>query len=176
MGNNFLEYGNVILRALEPEDIELLYNWENNSEIWNLSNTKSPFSKHILAQYIKESFRDIYETKQLRLIIKTSSGDPVGAIDLFDIDPYHQRAGIGILISKTKNRGKGYASDALQALCNYALNIIGLHQLYANISEDNITSLNLFEKAGFTVSGEKTDWLKTLDGWKKELILQKILS
>jgi diamine N-acetyltransferase len=174
MDNN-LKFGNISLRALEPDDIGLLYIWENNTEIWQVSNTRSPFSKHILAKYINDSEGDIYEIKQLRLIIQNETNVPVGSIDLFDIDPYHQRAGIGILIHKTEERRKGYALDALHAMENYCMNYIGLRQLYANIQVSNEASLKLFEKAGFKVSGVKKDWLRTPTGWEDELFLQKNL-
>jgi len=173
--NEILKYGNICLRALEPEDVDLLYQWENDTSLWELSNTVMPFSKFLLQKYIDESIRDIYDTKQLRLIIQTTEGISVGAIDLFDFEPYHRRAGIGILIHKTEERGKGYASDALQALCNYASNVLGIHQLYANITTDNTASLGLFQSAGFKISGTKKEWLKTLTGWKDEYLVQKFL-
>ena len=173
--NNFLKYGKISLRPLEPEDIDLLYQWENDMEIWEISNTKTPFSRYILAEYIKNSHKDIYETKQLRLIIQNEENCPVGAVDLFDFEPYHQRAGVGILIHKTEDRNQGYATDALNALFDYSLNVLGLKQLYANISEDNPQSIALFEKAGFIKSGTKISWLKTPDGWKDELFFQKMV-
>ena len=173
---NLLSYGKISLRPLEPDDIELLYQWENNIEIWNVSNTRTPYSKYILAEYLKESSKDIYETKQLRLIIQNKSNEPVGAVDLFDFDPYHMRAGIGILIHKFENRNQGYASDALVAMFGYALEILGLKQLFANISAKNEISIHLFKKAGFTQSCVKKNWLKTLDGWEDEIMLQKMLT
>jgi diamine N-acetyltransferase len=174
--NNSLQYGKISLRPLEPEDIDLLYQWENDMEIWEMSNTKAPFSRYILAEYIKDSHRDIYETKQLRLIIQNEENRPVGAVDLFDFEPYHQRAGVGILIHKSEDRNLGYATDALKALFGYSLNVLGLKQVYANISEDNKQSVALFEKTGFEKSGTKRNWLKTPAGWKDELFFQKILS
>ena len=173
--NNQLKYGKISLRPLEPEDIELLYKWENNLEIWEVSNTKTPFSKHILAQYLIESAKDIYETKQLRLIIQNENSVPVGAIDLFDFEPYHLRAGVGVLIHNNSDKNRGYATDALQALANYTFEILGLKQLYANIASDNINSIKLFEKSGFVQVGIKRDWLKTTTGWKDEILFQKIL-
>jgi diamine N-acetyltransferase len=173
--NKFLKYGKISLRPLEPEDVELLYAWENDRKIWEMSNTKTPFSRYILAEYIKNSHKDIYETKQLRLIIQNVENHAVGAVDLFDFEPYHQRAGVGILIHKTENRNQGYATDALNALFDYSLNVLGLKQLYANISEDNHQSITLFEKTGFEKTGTKTSWLKTPTGWKDELFYQKML-
>ncbi|HSO86623.1 MAG TPA: GNAT family N-acetyltransferase [Draconibacterium sp.] len=173
--NNQLSYGRISLRAIEPDDIELLYQWENNMEIWNVSNTRTPFSKYILAEYIKESVKDIYETKQLRLIIQNENLEPVGAVDLFDFDPYHMRAGIGILIHQKENRNHGYATDALNAIFNYSLEALGLKQLYANIACKNDISIHLFEKVGFEKVGIKKNWLKTLHGWEDEIMLQKML-
>jgi diamine N-acetyltransferase len=170
-----LTYGKISLRAVEPEDIDLLYHWENNMEIWNVSNTRTPYSKYILAEYLKESAKDIYETKQLRLIIETLEGEPVGAVDLFDFDPYHMRAGIGILINRAENRNHGYGFDALNAIFDFAVESLGLKQLYANISIKNEVSIHLFEKAGFEQSGIKKNWLKTSTGWEDEVLLQKML-
>lgn len=173
--NNQLQYGKITLRPLEPSDIDLLYQWENNLEVWEISNTKTPFSRHILAQYLMEAAKDIYETKQLRLIIQNGNLEAVGAVDLFDFEPYHQRAGVGILIHNKNDRNKGYASDALHALSNYSLEVLGLKQLYANITADNTNSIQLFKKVGFQKSGIKKDWRKALTGWKDEILFQKIL-
>ncbi len=173
--NNQLNYGKISLRPLEPDDIGLLYQWENNMDIWNVSNTKTPFSKYILAEYLKESAKDIYETKQLRLIIQNEAFTPVGAVDLFDFDPYHMRAGIGILIHNAENRKQGYATDALYAIFGYAVEVLGLNQLFANIATKNDASIRLFEKAGFTQSGIKKNWLKTTTGWEDEIMFQKML-
>jgi diamine N-acetyltransferase len=174
MSGKKLENGKVRFRALEPDDVDLLYEWENNAEIWEVSNTYEPFSKYVLSKYIKESQRDIYEAKELRMIIETLDGNAVGAIDLFDFDPFHLRAGVGILIHDEKNRNQGYASDALQLLCNYAHNYLRLHQLFANISEENLASIQLFTSNGFEQCGTKKDWRNTLDGWKAELLFQKL--
>ena len=173
-----LKNESVILRALEPEDLEFLYQVENNPEIWNISNTISPFSKYILKQYIENSHHDIYTNKQLRLIIATieNPGNPVGAIDLFDFDPYHMRAGIGILIHNEVDRKKGYAFAALNTLIKYCFNHLHFHQLYCNISADNSKSIHLFEKAGFIKAGNKKEWLKTIGGWEDELFFQLIHS
>jgi diamine N-acetyltransferase len=174
--NNHLSYGQIILRALEPEDIELLYIWENDSALWEVSHSRAPFSRHLLAQYLKEATRDVYEQKQVRLIIQTLQLEAVGAIDLFDFDPYHQRASVGILIYRSEDRRHGFATDALQALENYAKNILGIRQLSANISEDNRASIYLFEKAGYQVTGIKKQWLRSANGWKDEWFFQKLLT
>ena len=165
----------ISLRALEPEDLELLYQWENDSSLWHLSNTLVPFSKYILKQYLENAHRDIYEQKQLRLIIQhNETGLDIGAIDLFDFDPTHRRAGIGILIASTKDRRKGYARESLETLMSYCFKVLHLHQLYCSIGTDNRESLNLFQGVGFKLVGEKKEWIYNGKGFDGELLLQCI--
>ena len=164
----------ITLRAIEPEDIELLYSWENDPEIWEVSHTLVPYSKYILALYIKNSDKDIYETKQLRLMIETNEGKTVGAIDLFDFEPHHSRVGVGLLIHNQEDRSKGYASEALDLLITFCFKKLNIHQLYANIESRNKVSLGLFEKHGFRICGTKKEWLRTDTGWKDEMMLQLI--
>ncbi len=170
----YLSNDTVTLRAIEPEDIEMLYTWENDPEIWEISHTLVPYSKYILALYIKNSDKDIYETKQLRLMIDDPYGKTVGAVDLFDFDPYHSRAGIGILIHNREDRSKGYASSALELLITWCFNKLNIHQLYANIESGNKISRSLFEKQGFQLCGTKKEWLMSSSGWKDEVMMQLI--
>ena len=164
----------VILRALEPADIDMLYKWENNSRLWRVSSTTVPFSRFILEEFINSSSKDIFETRQLRLIIEENDNNcVVGAIDLFDYDPFHQRAGVGILIDE-EFRQKGYAVEALELLCNYASQFLHIHQLYCNIAVDNLGSISLFENCGFVKCGHRRDWLRTVDGYIDDYIFQKV--
>ena len=165
---------NISLRALEPSDIDVLYKWENDTSAWQLSNTLTPFSKHVLEQYLSVSHNDIYTTKQLRLVISDSDKRPVGCVDLFDFEPAHHRSGVGILISDKNDRGKGYASETLDVFIPYCFNTLNLRQLYCNITSDNEHSLALFKKYGFQISGTKKQWIRHGNAWKDEHLLQLI--
>jgi diamine N-acetyltransferase len=165
----------INLRALEPEDLELLYEWENNSTYWTISNTVTPFSKYTLKRYMENSHKSIYETGQLRLMIEIiNEKKTIGTIDIFDFDPFHKRAGIGILIADAKQRRKGYASMALKCLIEYCFKTLQLHQLYCNILANNCESMDLFKKQGFVQTGIKKEWVKTSDGYLDEYIFQLI--
>jgi len=167
---------NLILRALEPSDVDLLYEWENNEKLWHLSNTITPFSRFTLEQYILNSHQDIYTTKQLRLMIDKkdpNQNNPIGSIDLFDFDPSNKRAGIGILITDDE-RNKGYASEALELLISHCFGTLQLHQIYCNISADNQVSLQLFKKHNFISVGLKKEWIFVQGRWEDEYIFQLI--
>ncbi|NVK09044.1 MAG: GNAT family N-acetyltransferase [Tenacibaculum sp.] len=164
----------IKLRALEPEDLEFLFQIENNESFWEVSHTQAPFSKFLLKQYLENAHLDIFEAKQLRLVIdKKSTGKSVGMIDLFDFNPQHKRAGIGILIHPDFQQ-KGFASEALQLLINYCFTHLHLHQLYANITNNNTNSLHLFEKQNFKQIGIKKDWIFYNGTYKDELLFQLI--
>jgi diamine N-acetyltransferase len=170
-----MKYKEIKLRAVEPEDLELLYEWENENEYWIISNTTVPFSKYTLKRYIENSHRNIYEAGQLRLMIEhISSGTTIGAIDLFDFDAFHKRAGIGVLIANKAFRKKGYATMALTCLIDYCFKSLLLHQLYCNILENNHESLLLFKKMGFVEAGRKNDWILTKEGYVTEIMFQLI--
>ena len=160
-----LENNTIRLRAPEPEDLDKLYLWENDASLWEMGSTLSPYSRYVLKQYIAESKLDIYDRKQLRLIIELEeSGTTVGTIDLYDFDPHHRRAGVGILVDAAHQR-KGYAKTALKLLIHYAFTFIKIHQLYAYIPVTNTPSLLLFEQCGFETMGILKDWLFTANGY-----------
>jgi diamine N-acetyltransferase len=162
----------IILRALEPEDLDFLYQIENNESFWEISHTQTPFSKYILRQYLENAHLDIYESKQLRFLIEEkSTKKQVGMIDLFDFNPQHKRAGIGILIHPDFER-KGFASETLSILINYSFSHLQLHQLYANISSSNSKSLKLFKKHKFEEVGVKKDWILSEGKFKDEVLFQ----
>lgn len=165
----------IKLRALEPTDLDVLYQWENDTTIWLVSGTITPFSKLVLKQYIVDTHQDIYTAKQLRLMIELlQEKKPIGCIDLFDFDPKNKRAGIGILIGDTKARNNGYASEALTLLIQYAFTVLDLHQLYANILIENEQSAQLFKKHSFQKIGIKKDWILSDGKWLDECTLQLI--
>ncbi len=154
----FIKSEHIYLRALEPGDLAVLYTTENNTSVWKVSNTLTPYSKAILELYLETAHQDIYTTKQLRLMICESSTDKaIGTIDLFDFDPMNARVGVGVLIFEDF-RNKGYASEAIDLVKDYASKTLLLNQLFCNISASNKESVSLFEKCGFEKIGTKKQW------------------
>jgi diamine N-acetyltransferase len=165
---------NIQLRALEPEDLQFLFDTENDESFWEVSHTQAPFSKFLLKQYLENAHLDVFEAKQLRLIIQENTNEkPVGIIDLFDFNPQHKRAGIGILIH-TEHQQNSFASEALKLLIDYCFTHLNLHQLYANITSDNEKSISLFTKHQFKIIGIKKDWILSKNTFKDEILLQLI--
>jgi diamine N-acetyltransferase len=172
-----MEGVNVKLRAPEPADIDFIYLMENNPAIWHIGNTFLPYSRFQIEQYVLSTEHDIFSERQFRLIIETKpeglSGKSIGAIDLFDFDPFHKRAGLGILIIEGERR-KGFAGEALDLITDYCFNILNLHQVYCSVSANNTASIRLFQKAGFKRCGLKKEWRLDGENWIDEIIFQLI--
>lgn len=165
---------NIFLRALEPEDLDFIHSIENDESIWEMSNTQTPYSKFLIKQYLEHAHQDIYEAKQLRLVISHYNDVTLGLIDLFDFDFKNKRAGVGILVNNINDRLKGYGEEALKLLVEYSFKHLCLHQVYCNISEDNFASIKLFTKIGFKKVGLKKDWNYVNGSYKNEYIYQLI--
>lgn len=167
----------VLLRPLEPTDLEFLYAIENDESLWEVSNTSQPFSRVLLKEYLMNAHRDIYDVKQMRLVIELKGdGRSLGLIDLFEFEPKHRRVGVGVLIFTAQERGKGYAKEALQLMTNFAFKHLNVHQVFANITHDNEPSIRLFEAAGFQKMAEKKDWIFTDGKFKDEYSYQLLKS
>ena len=165
----------IQLRAMEPEDIDAIYAWENDPQIWVYSAAHQPFSRYALQKFIEEqSQSDIYTSRQLRLIAENDDHQSVGCIDLYDFDPYHKRVAIGVL-TDSKMRGKGYGNMMLKAVEDFAKEHIGIHQLYCIVSTDNTQSVKLFKVAGYLEAGILKEWIFDNGRWIDALVFQKII-
>ena len=165
------------LRAVELSDVDLLYEWENDIGLWQVSNTMRPFSRYALEDYVLNSQnQSLYSAKQMRLMIDVEIDNAIftiGCIDVYDYEAKDAKAGIGIFICKNE-RKKGYAQKAISLLENIMRNIYNIHQLYAFITEDNQKSIKLFEKSGYIFTSSLKDWVLTNSKYKNVNVYQKI--
>jgi len=170
----FLKGELVYLRKMEPEDLSFLYDVENNMTFWHVSETKAPYSRWELKQYIENYCYDIFTTKELRLIIcNCKTGKPIGIIDLFEYHPLHNRCGVGLLVVPECAR-QGFASEALGLVMSYAFGTLLVKQIWCTIDVKNTASIALFEKAGFKQCGTLKEWKHSADGYSDVFVYQCI--
>lgn len=168
----FIKNKNISLRALEKSDLAYLYKIENEASARQYGDSLMPHSKFVLEAFIKNADKDISISKQLRLVIEhNSSCETIGVVDLYDYSAHHQRAAVGIWVDEAM-RQQGYALEALESLKNYAFDILLLHQLFCYINVDNMASVHLFQKAGFSISGTLKAWHRQKSGFTDTLVLQ----
>lgn len=163
----------IELRALEPDDLSLLYLWESQRDAWLTSNTTAPYSRHSLWKYQENYDADIYSSQQLRMmIVRLSDGAAVGTIDIFHFSPANRRAELGIFVAEAYRR-QGLALAALSVSMQYAFTRLGLHQLYATVAAGNAAARSLFARAGFTTTATLSDWLLADDTHYHDALLMQ---
>ena len=140
------------LRLLEPSDLEFLERIENDTRLWKYSNTTKPFSNEVLKIYIQNAKQDIVDAGQQRLVTVESDSNKLGLIDLFDYEPKHARAAVGVVIVE-ECRGKGYAKEASQMVIDFCFKKLGLRKISLGVIEDNVAAVQLYDKLGFIQEG-----------------------
>lgn len=172
MNQTFLTNDRIYLRAVEPEDLDTMYEMENDPAMWDVSSFTVPYSRYVLRQYIEGSQSDMFADKQLRLmIVRREDNCTLGTIDVTDFAPLHSRGAVGIAVHR-KFRQDGYAADGLRLLCDYVFGFLCIKQLYAHVPTSNEASLRLFLSCGFTQCGLLKDWIQTPAGFRDAALLQ----
>lgn len=163
------------LRAPEPEDLGVMIFFENSSSVWEVSNATGPYSRFYLKQYIETNQNDLYEDRQLRLMIENPDKQVVGIIDLCNFDPFHNRAEVGIVVADSY-QNKGIGKLALQLLIEHCFDFLGIHQLFAYIDVTNEACRKLFKKCGFIECAYLKEWMRTGKNYRDVVMVQCINS
>lgn len=137
------------LRSVDSSDVGTILLWENDPELAAFSDPHEPYTREQIKQFIINQQLGFKANGQIRLMIEVG-GCIVGAIDLFDYDG--QQAEVGILIYKSYNRGRGYATDALNCVKTHAQSL-HITSLKAVTDSKNSAANALFRRCGFV----KTD-------------------
>lgn len=171
MKMDLLQKNGYRLRAPEPEDLDCMMQFENTPSLWEVGNATGPYSRFFLKQYIESNKNDLYADNQLRLMLETPQKEVVGIVDVFNFEPFHGRAEVGIVIAEAY-RKQGIGKLALGLLIEYCFVYLGLHQLYAHIDLTNEASLRLFKTVGFTECGCLKEWMRTGKTYRDVVVMQ----
>jgi len=142
-----LQGENIILRSPQLQDATYLMSWENNEEVMKYSTEPEVYSLEQIREYIK-GIHDVYLDKQLRFMICRGE-EPIGTIDLYNVDQTNSSALIGILIADVNERGNGLGSEAHTLVRDYCRDILGLQRLEVDVQVENKRSIRFFEANGY---------------------------
>ena len=148
---------NTTLRALEPEDLELLYTIENDRETWEVTSAKVCYSRYAIKQYLATQPQEINIAGEMRLVITTGEGEAVGLIDLTNYSATDRSAEIGITLLKS-HRGKGHGKEAIEEIEQFAKEMLNLRMLYAHTFAGNETANKLFTSCGYQAVATLPEW------------------
>ncbi len=142
----------VYLRALEPEDYQLLHKWRNDEEIGHcFSGTRRFTSTLNEKKWIEDK---IFDKNSVSCAICLKDTDEfIGCVFLSGIDWLNRSGCTAIFIGAKEHWGKGYATDALVLILKHAFHDKGLERIGAQVHEDNSGSLRMHEKCGYKQEG-----------------------
>lgn len=169
-----IEYKDVVLRAIEESDLELLKEMINDPEIETMT---GGYSFPVSTFQQKKWFEGLSSRKgELRLIIETTEHGPIGLVMLTDMDWKNRTAEIHSKITGRNNiRGKGYGTQASEALISYAFKQLNFHCVYTYSIDYNIASQRVLEKCGFKKEGSLRERIYK-DGKHHNVTVWSILS
>jgi len=168
-----LEDDRIKLRAVEPDDLELLYAWENDVTLWDVGNTRQPYSRFALREYIAQCDKTIYETSQLRLMITDKQTlQVVGTVDLFDFDIHNSKIAFGLYVH-ADFQGRGFARSALRLVEAYVFDFLALNQLYCHIAVSNVASISMFVKENYEQNTVLKQWIRISDKFEDVVVFQR---
>ena len=151
-----LEGENVYLSPINVDDYPIYTKWLNNSNINKYLTMQNQLlslnkEKEILERLSYEEF--------IFSIVKVDNDELIGNIGLNNIDYKNGSAELGIFIGEEDNLSKGYGSEAIKLLINYAFNNLRLHNIMLTVYADNIRAIKCYNKCGFKEFGRRCEAL-----------------
>jgi RimJ/RimL family protein N-acetyltransferase len=142
----------VYLRALEPEDAELIQRWYGHADTarlmgeWPRSLARRRADAEAAAT---EAGRDWFAF----VICLLDDDRPVGRIDVFEIDRYNGSAGFGLAIGEHDERGRGLGTDAVNVILDFCFGQLRLERVWLVTDSVNLRAQRVYEKAGLVHEG-----------------------
>ena len=141
--------GNIVLRAMQEEDLKKSIGWVNDADTARAINRFSPVS---YANHLNWFHSIINDPKKTVFAIDSEDGEYVGNCGLSDIDFRNRKAELWIYLSK-ESTGKGYGLNATTALIKYGYNKLNLNRIYLYVMGYNNPAISLYKKLGFEHEG-----------------------
>lgn len=154
----YLRSERLRLRAFEPSDAPLLYEWEQGGDSWDSSTVLQPLSLSFFETYLAESSNSIVTKGELALMIEVlPEAKPIGYLQFLGFDSISRRVGLGLYIHSSARR-QGYAREVMLLAQDYAFNHLGVRMLYADILASNEACCRLFEALGYEHTATLKSW------------------
>lgn len=146
-----IEGQHVRLWAVEKFDVAKNYHWGNDPELIHLTGM-NPYPKSMVD--LERWFENICVNPNLKMFaIKTTDGEYIGNIEISEIDWRVGRGEIGLMIGEPQYRNKGYGSEAIRLMLEFAFDFMRLHRVEARVLAHNTRAQQVFERCGFTREG-----------------------
>ncbi|HET6711269.1 GNAT family protein [Amycolatopsis sp.] len=164
----------VRLRAIEPEEADLIYDWAHDPEVGRWMVTDHPRSRAQIRKRWEERPLNKYELVVLGIETK-ADGKLIGVVDLRDAVPEIGNAELDIYIGDAEHRNGGYGTDALRVMCRYGFDTMRLHMITLWVVAENERARHVYRKVGFSEDGRHREAFVGEGGRRHDMILMSLL-
>lgn len=140
----------INLRALKKSDSNLILEWMKNDKLRYLIGTVYPITELEHENWFENR---MLEKDNRLFIIEIDNEIPIGVIGFKNLDWVNRNSELFIYIGNLEYWGKGYGTQALKLLIEFAFNKINLHMLYLEVFSYNKGAIKMYEKLGFKKDG-----------------------
>lgn len=141
------------LRPLERSDLHFVHTLNNNRSVMGYW-FEEPYESFVELEQLYN--KHIHDQSERRFIVENKSHEPVGMVELVEIDHLHRRAEFLVMIAP-HFQGKGFAKAATNMAINYAFRGLNLYKIYLLVDVDNIPAIHIYESFGFQREGVLVD-------------------
>lgn len=157
MHHPFLISKKIYLRGLEEKDLEGPYfQWLNDQEADQYTDhamwPNTPEKMHAFFDHVRDSREDL-----VLAIVEKETNCHVGNVALHQINWIHRRAELAILVGELSATAKGYGTEAVTLLVDYAFRKLNLHRIALGVNAENSAAIRCYKKAGFKEEGRFAD-------------------
>lgn len=144
----------IRLRAREPEDEPLSYQWFNDPEVTQFLTLRYPLSHRTEVEFLESQGQPGYNHASFS-VVKKSDGALLGGVSLEGAHPENRSATLGIAIGDKSCWDGGYGSDAMRVLCRFGFEHMNLHRIELEVYQGNERARHVYEKVGFVLEGTR---------------------
>lgn len=143
----------LILRCISMWDAEDMYDYAKEEQtteylLWSPHKSLTETREHIA--FMKDGYRK--GTCYDYAVILSESDTMIGTCGFVYVDNENKKAEVGYVLHP-QHWGKGYGTEALQAVIDYGFHTLDLHRIEARYMIENIASRTVMKKAGMTFEG-----------------------
>ncbi len=151
----FLIGDRVYLRPVEHDDLVHIRKWANNPEIRRLTGEVTPMTPAGAERFFEKVQND--EDRVWFVIVLKENDAPIGEAGLLRMFPAWRTTDLSIIIGEKDAWGKGYGTEAIRLLLDYAFGYLNFHRVSIGVVGFNERALRFYEKIGFKQEGIQRD-------------------
>ena len=139
----------IFFKKITLENINSEYlSWLNDPILNKFTEfKKKEWTEPLLKEFVINSINNNLE--YMFCIYDKTDNTHIGNVRLHSINKYKQTAHIGILIGNKEKTGRGFGTQAISLITQFAFEKLKLKEVYAGVLKDNIASIKVFQKNKF---------------------------